>query len=56
MALWFTAGDPAAWFERSLVERVSRLAVVVAAGAGAYFATLWLTGIRLKDFVHRAPT
>jgi len=56
VALWFTAGDPAAWFERSLVERVSRLAVVVAAGAGAYFATLWLLGIRLKDFVHRAPT
>ncbi|HEX2830889.1 MAG TPA: murein biosynthesis integral membrane protein MurJ [Burkholderiales bacterium] len=53
-ALWFTTGAASDWVGASAEQRVLRLCVVVAAGAGAYFATLWLIGFRLRDFHHRA--
>ena len=53
-ALWFTAGAGAEWIRASAHERVLRLCLVVAAGGGAYFATLWVLGFRLRDFHHRA--
>jgi putative peptidoglycan lipid II flippase len=53
-ALWFTTGAASDWVAASAEQRVLRLCAVVAAGAGAYFATLWLTGFRLRDFHHRA--
>ena len=52
--LWFAAGDAESWLQGSLGQRLLRLAVVVALGAGAYFVTLWLTGFRLRDFTRRA--
>jgi putative peptidoglycan lipid II flippase len=42
------------WFEATAAERAARLAAVVLLGAGSYFATLWLLGFRLRDFVRRA--
>jgi putative peptidoglycan lipid II flippase len=53
-ALWLTAGASAEWIAASAQHRVLRLAGVIAAGALAYFATLWLLGFRLRDFNQRA--
>lgn len=52
--LWLSMGNVADWTRWSLTERLIRLAVVVALGAVAYFAALWLTGFRLADFRRRA--
>lgn len=47
------AGPAAAWLQAGLVERVARLALVVVAGACAYFGVLWLLGFRPRDFSRR---
>jgi putative peptidoglycan lipid II flippase len=52
--LWFTSGDAADWIRWSLTERLQRLTVIVILGAAVYFATLWVTGFRLRDFKRRA--
>ena len=50
--LWL--GGPASfWLSASLWAKVSRLAGVCVAGAGAYFAALWLLGFRFADFNRR---
>ena len=50
-ALWFAMGSNATWLsEDTALERVSRLAWIIIAGATSYFAALWLMGFRLKDF------
>jgi putative peptidoglycan lipid II flippase len=54
VTLWFTGGDAADWLRWSLTERLQRLAVIVILGAAVYFATLWATGFRLRDFKRRA--
>lgn len=53
-SLWFASGDTADWLRWSLAERLIRLTLVVVVGAGSYFAALWLTGFRLRDFTRRA--
>jgi putative peptidoglycan lipid II flippase len=53
-ALWFTAGGSSAWLAMGAEQRVLRLCGVIAAGALAYFVTLWLLGFRLRDFNQRA--
>lgn len=53
-ALWFSAGEAADWLRWGLTERLLRLAAIVCLGATTYFATLWITGFRLRDFKHRA--
>lgn len=52
--LWFAGGEAGDWLRWSLTERLLRLSFIVVFGAGAYFATLWLAGFRLKDFRRRA--
>ena len=52
--LWFTAGGSEAWLTIAPAAKVARLAGVVTAGMAAYFATLWLLGFRLRDYVRRA--
>ena len=47
------AGPAALWIEASRAERVVRLALVVAAGAAAYFGALGLLGFRPSDFSRR---
>lgn len=54
IALWFAGGDAADWLRWNLGERLLRLAALVTFGAATYFATLWLTGFRLRDFKRRA--
>jgi len=52
--LWFTSGSYDQWLHWNLSARLLRLSLVVAAGAGVYFATLWIIGFRLRDFRRRA--
>ena len=53
VVLWFAGGDDTFWVTAGLWAKVGRLAGVVAAGAMAYFAALWLLGFRLADFNRR---
>jgi len=50
--LWLSPAA-SAWLGMSLWQRVGHLALVVFAGAGAYFASLFLLGFRLADFDRR---
>jgi putative peptidoglycan lipid II flippase len=51
--LWVTTGNASEWLSASAVQRITRLAAVVVAGAAAYFAALWVLGFRLRDFSQR---
>lgn len=50
--LWFITGDLASWLTADALNRAGKLTVVILAGAGIYFFSLWLTGLRLKH-LHR---
>ena len=54
VALYFARGEAADWMRWSLIERLGRLSLIVATGAASYFAALWLTGFRVRDFKRRA--
>jgi putative peptidoglycan lipid II flippase len=49
-ALWYAMGTEASWFELPAAARALKLAMVMAAGAIAYFASLALMGLRPRDF------
>ncbi len=53
LVLWFVAGNDEFWLHYEAREKLLRLSLLVVAGAGAYFATLWLLGFRLNDFSKR---
>jgi putative peptidoglycan lipid II flippase len=52
--LHIVAGDNAVWISYKLLPKLTHLVVVLGVGAASYFATLWLLGIRVKDFIKRA--
>jgi putative peptidoglycan lipid II flippase len=52
-ALWLGIGSHGAWLAGGILSRVFHLTGVVALGAGVYFGTLFVLGIRLKDFTKR---
>ena len=54
--LWWVSGPDEQWTQIGFAAKVSRLALVIAAGGSAYFATLWLLGFRLSDFNRREPS
>jgi putative peptidoglycan lipid II flippase len=54
--LWWSAGPEELWTRAGLWTKVARLGLVVAAGASAYFGSLWLLGFRLADFNRREPS
>jgi putative peptidoglycan lipid II flippase len=54
--LWWTAGPDDFWTRAGLWAKVGRLALVVGAGAAAYFGALWLLGFRFADFDRREPS
>ncbi len=56
VVLWWTAGPDELWVRIGLVAKVSRLALVIGAGALTYFAALWLLGFRFADFNRREPS
>jgi len=47
LLIWL-GGDIAGWLAASPLERAARLAMCVAAGAVAYFAALFISGLRLR--------
>ena len=47
------AGADADWLQYSLSAKLLHLAVLLVAGAGSYFLTLWLLGIRISQFMQR---
>ena len=49
-ALWYAMGSESSWFEIPSGARVAKLAAVIAAGTAAYFGSLWLMGLRPRDF------
>jgi len=51
-ALWWLAGDLQSWVVASALEKVGRCALGIAGGAAAYFAALYLFGLRYR---HVAP-
>ena len=53
VVLWWSAGADAFWVSATLWVKVGRLAAVIAAGAVAYFAALWVAGFRFADFDRR---
>ncbi len=54
VVLWVLSGDATDWLVAGAPERIGRLAMLVVAGAGSYFATLWMLGFRLRDFARRS--
>ena len=54
--LWFAMGSEIAWLSMDKLERLYRLSLIVPLGILAYFATLWLCGIRIADFRRRGAS
>jgi len=54
IVLWYAAGAADWWLAAGSANRILRLAGVVVAGAGTYFAILWVLGFRPRDFARRA--
>jgi putative peptidoglycan lipid II flippase len=52
--LWLTSGTAAEWLSARAMQRIAWLAGIIVAGAGSYFAALWVLGFRLRDFNHKA--
>jgi putative peptidoglycan lipid II flippase len=52
-AVWYTMGTEASWFAIPAGARVAKLALVIVAGATAYFAALGLMGFRLRHFTRQ---
>lgn len=52
--LWWLAGATQEWLAAGAWERALRLSACVAGGAAAYFATLWITGLRYADLRYGA--
>jgi putative peptidoglycan lipid II flippase len=53
LAIALLRGPDATWLHAGLVAKVSRLALIVAAGALVYFGALFALGFRLADFNRR---
>jgi len=54
-ALWFAMGRESSWFEIDAKMRALKLALVIGAGAAAYFAALFVMGFRPRDFSRHEP-
>ncbi|WP_137719823.1 murein biosynthesis integral membrane protein MurJ [Methylobacillus flagellatus] len=53
LCLWFAGGDSSLWLNYTVLPKLLHLAGLVLVGATSYFATLWLLGIRVQDFMRR---
>ena len=52
--LWFAIGSEQWWLAASGARRALALTAIVAGGGAAYFACLWLLGLRVNDFTRKA--
>ena len=50
-AIWFGMGSESSWFAIPAAQRALRLVLVISGAVGAYFAALWLMGMRLHQFI-----
>jgi putative peptidoglycan lipid II flippase len=48
--LLILGGELSWWTAAATLDRILRLALVIAGSAAAYFAILWLLGLRVRDF------
>ena len=53
--LFFAAGDLSSWILASASQRILRLSWIIPLGAGIYFLSLWLSGLRFSQ-LHRPVT
>jgi putative peptidoglycan lipid II flippase len=49
--LWFASGELNDWLTNSAMWRLSHLAFLLITAALIYFASLWLSGIRIHDLL-----
>lgn len=54
VALFYASGTAQGWVDASFTTRILWLSGLVILGAGVYFASLWIMGIRLDQFKRRA--
>jgi putative peptidoglycan lipid II flippase len=47
--LWFVAGDTQRWIEMRTLQRLEWMGLLVVGGAGIYFGTLYVLGMRVRD-------
>jgi putative peptidoglycan lipid II flippase len=52
-ALWWAMGIEAAWLTMTATARAIKLSWIILMGVALYFGSLWLMGVRLKDFAKR---
>jgi putative peptidoglycan lipid II flippase len=52
--LWMSSGNDTSWLAAGAPARVGKLLLLVIAGSGAYFFTLWLLGFRPAQFNRRS--
>jgi len=50
--IWYLSGSFASWLQMSAWHRVLELLLLIAAGIVSYFSMLFLTGLRLRVFLH----
>ena len=55
-ALWWFSGADAAWLTMQTIPKVIKVSWLVLAGGTIYFVSLWVMGIRFKDFSKRASS
>ena len=48
--LWWVAGDTGRWLAMGAWQRAQWMTILVVGGAGIYFGTLWLLGMRVSEF------
>jgi len=53
--LWFSSGDIALWIHQDSWWRVTHLFYLLTSAIGIYFASLWLTGVRIQDLLMPQP-
>lgn len=50
--LLLMAGDLSGWTSAATLERVPRLTLIIGVAVVSYFAVLWVSGVRMRDFRH----
>jgi len=51
--LWWVGGDTQRWLEMGAWQRAQWMTLLVAGGAGIYFGTLYVLGMRVRDLRHQ---
>jgi len=51
--LWWLGGDTQRWLEMGAWQRAQWMSLLVVGGAGIYFGTLYVLGMRVRDLRHR---